>query len=35
MTVFAFFLLLAFGTTSQYVQAANLTVNCDKHESIS
>jgi hypothetical protein len=32
--VFAFFLLVAFGATSQYVQAANLTVNCDNHESI-
>ena len=30
----AFFLLVAFGTTSQYVQAANLTVNCDKRETI-
>ena len=30
----AFFLLVAFGTTSQYVRAANLTVNCDKRETI-
>ena len=34
-TVFAFFLLLAIGAASQYAQAANLSVNCDKHESIS
>ena len=30
----AFFLLVAIGAASQYAQAANLTVNCDKHESI-
>jgi hypothetical protein len=34
-TVFAFFLLLAIGAAGQYAQAANLSVNCDKHESIS
>jgi hypothetical protein len=28
------FLLVAIGAASQYAQAANLTVNCDKHESI-
>jgi hypothetical protein len=33
-TVFAFFLSVAIGAASQYAQAANLTVNCDKHESI-
>ena len=33
-TVFAFFLVLAMGTSSQYAQAVNLRVNCDKHESI-
>src|SRR5207248_3619626 len=33
--VLAFFLLLAIGAASQYAQAANLSVNCDKHESIS
>jgi hypothetical protein len=33
--VFAFFLSLAIGAASQYAQAANLNVNCDKHESIS
>src|SRR3989440_4427173 len=32
---FAFFLLVAIGVASQYAQAANLSVNCDKHESIS
>ncbi len=32
--LFAFFLLVAFGTTSQYLQAANLTVNCDRRETI-
>src|SRR5436190_288342 len=32
--VFAFFLLVAIGTASQYAQAANLRVNCDKQESI-
>ena len=31
---FAFFLLVAIGAASQYAQAANLSVNCDKHESI-
>jgi hypothetical protein len=30
----AFFLLVAIGAASQSAQAANLTVNCDKHESI-
>jgi hypothetical protein len=35
MIVLAFFLLLAIGAASQYAQAANLSVNCDKHESIS
>jgi hypothetical protein len=34
-TVFGFFLLLPIGVASQYAQAANLNVNCDKHESIS
>src|SRR6266699_3447241 len=34
-TVFAFFLFLAIGAAGQYAQAANLSVNCDKHESIS
>jgi hypothetical protein len=34
-TVFAFFLLLAIGAAGQYAQAANLSVNCEKHESIS
>src|SRR5438105_11314169 len=34
-TVFAFFLLLAIGAANQYAQAAHLSVNCDKHESIS
>jgi hypothetical protein len=32
---FAFFLLMAIGAASQYAQAANFVVNCDKHESIS
>ena len=32
--VFVFFLLVAIGAASQYAQAANLSVNCDKHESI-
>ncbi len=32
---FAFFLLVAIGVASQYAQAAHLSVNCDKHESIS
>ncbi len=31
---FVFFLLAAIGAASQYAQAANLSVNCDKHESI-
>lgn len=31
---FALFLLLAIGAASQCAQAANLSVNCDKHESI-
>src|SRR5437016_5291853 len=34
-SVFAFFLLVAIGAANQYAQAANLSVNCDKHESIS
>ena len=33
--VFAFFLWVAIGAASQYAQAAHLSVNCDKHESIS
>ena len=33
--VFAFFLLVAIGAASQYAQAAHLSVNCDKHGSIS
>ena len=32
--VFAFFLLVAIGAASQCAQAANLTVNCDKKETI-
>jgi S-methylmethionine-dependent homocysteine/selenocysteine methylase len=32
---FAFFLLVAIGVANQYAQAANFSVNCDKHESIS
>ena len=32
---FAFFLLVAIGVASQYAQAAHLSVNCDKHESVS
>jgi len=31
---FVFFLLVTIGAASQHAQAANLTVNCDKHESI-
>ena len=31
---FAFFLLMAIGVASQYAQAVNLTVNCDKKETI-
>jgi hypothetical protein len=34
-TVFAFFLLVAIGAANQYAQATNLSVNCEKHESIS
>jgi hypothetical protein len=34
-TVIAFFLSVAIGAASQYAQASNLRVNCDKHESIS
>src|SRR2546421_6041711 len=34
-TVVAFFLLVALGSACQYAQAANLSVNCDKHESVS
>jgi len=33
-TVFAFFMFVTIGGASQYAQAANLNVNCDKHESI-
>ena len=33
-TVFAFFLLVAIGAAGQHAQAANLSVNCDKHECI-
>jgi len=33
-SVFALSLLVAIGTASQYAQAANLRVNCDKQESI-
>src|SRR5947199_7220053 len=32
--VFVFFLLVTIGAASQHAQAANLSVNCDKHESI-
>lgn len=32
--VFVFFLLVVIGAASRYAQAANLSVNCDKHESI-
>jgi hypothetical protein len=31
---FVFFLLVAMGAASQYAQAANLSVNCDKHQHI-
>ncbi len=31
---FALFLLVAMGAASQYAQAVNLTVNCDRHESL-
>ncbi|PYX50328.1 MAG: hypothetical protein DMG79_06195 [Acidobacteria bacterium] len=34
-TVFAFVLFVAIGAATQYARAANLSVNCDKHESIS
>ncbi|MCU1308066.1 MAG: Cell surface glycoprotein [Acidobacteriaceae bacterium] len=34
-SVFSFFLLVAIGVTSQYAQAANMRVNCDKQESVS
>jgi hypothetical protein len=34
VTVFAFYLLVAIGAASRCAQAVNLTVNCDKHESI-
>jgi Right handed beta helix region len=33
-TVFAFFLLVAIGAASQCAQAANVTVNCDKKETL-
>jgi hypothetical protein len=32
--VFAFLSLAAIGTANQYAQAANVSVNCDKHDSI-
>ncbi len=32
--ILALFLLVTIGAASQYAQAANLSVNCDKHESI-
>jgi hypothetical protein len=32
--VFVFFLWVVIGAASQYAQAANFSVNCDKHESI-
>src|SRR5882757_9388119 len=34
-TVFVFFVLMAIGAASQSVQATNVSVNCDKHESVS
>jgi len=34
VTIFAFYLLVAIGAASQCAQAVNLTVNCDRHESI-
>jgi hypothetical protein len=34
LMVLAFFLLVGIGAASQYAQAANLTVNCDKKETI-
>ena len=34
LVVVAFFLLLGIGAVSQCAQAANLTINCDNHESI-
>jgi hypothetical protein len=34
-SVLAFFLLVAMAAANQYAQAANLRVNCDRHESIS
>ncbi len=33
-TIFAFFLLVAIGATSRSTEAANLTVNCDKKQTI-
>jgi len=33
-TIIAFFLLVAIGAASRYAQAANVSVNCDKHETI-
>jgi len=33
-SVFTLFLLVAFGAASQYAQAAKVSVNCDKHDSI-
>lgn len=33
-TVLAFFMLVTIGAASQYARAANLRVNCDKHESL-
>jgi hypothetical protein len=32
--VIAFFLLVAMGAASRCAQATNLTVNCDRHESL-
>ena len=34
-SILAFFLLVAMGAPNLYAQAANLKVNCNKHESIS
>jgi hypothetical protein len=31
---FALFLLVAMGAASRFAQATNLTVNCDRHESL-
>jgi len=32
--ILALFLLVTIGAASQYAQAANVSVNCDKHDSI-